>query len=386
MVALVLMLHGATSARADLQAEMNQMFDNLSTTTAPGVFETSRRGVIAAGGAHVRNRIVDDNLASFVPPSFQSGCGGIDLFAGSFSFVSADQFVTLLKAIASNAAGYAFQIALSSLCETCMGAIETMQKKIQQLNQHFGDSCQLAQGIVNDTVGAMGYQAQTEASLINTAQGVADVFGSFTASEGEAPLSRAETAAPDAVAERIRGNIVWRALQRQAVAGRFAFGDTDLLEVMMNLTGTVIVGNDAADPATGAPSPRLSTLEPARILISIIEGGEVEIQGCADGFGANACLELAPRTFTLTGFRQRVEETLSGSTEPPASDGLIQKIAQGRDDFTPDEQQLFGILPSGAEGLIVRLASLSEAAATTFAKQVAPILAVELAAVLVRDL
>ncbi len=121
----------AMPAQADLQGEMNQFFDSLANTTNPTITSTARRGVIAGGNVQIRNRIVDTNLVTFTPPSFQAGCGGVDLFGGSFSYVSGDQIVPLLKAVASNAVGYAFQIGLSAICETCMGAIETMQKKVQ---------------------------------------------------------------------------------------------------------------------------------------------------------------------------------------------------------------------------------------------------------------
>ena len=77
-------------------------------------------------------------------PSFNAGCGGIDLFAGSFSFISAEQFQNLLRAIAANAAGYAFEVALGAMCKECLETMETLQKKIQALNQGFANSCQLA--------------------------------------------------------------------------------------------------------------------------------------------------------------------------------------------------------------------------------------------------
>jgi conjugative transfer pilus assembly protein TraH len=44
---------------------------------------------------------MNESLWHFVPPSFDAGCGGIDLFAGSFSFISAEQFQNLLRAIAA---------------------------------------------------------------------------------------------------------------------------------------------------------------------------------------------------------------------------------------------------------------------------------------------
>lgn len=117
------------AARADLQGELEQMFGALSNTTPPGVWETQRRGVISGGSLTTRNRIMQENLVSFAPPRFEAGCGGIDLFGGSFSFINADQFVQLLRSIASNASGYAFQIALDAMCQSCMQNLETLQKR-----------------------------------------------------------------------------------------------------------------------------------------------------------------------------------------------------------------------------------------------------------------
>ncbi|MGI9503082.1 MAG: conjugal transfer protein TraH, partial [Geminicoccaceae bacterium] len=239
------------TARADLQGEMNQFFDNLNNVTTPAVVSTSRRGVIAGGSVQVRNRIVDTNLVTLSPPSFQAGCGGVDLFGGSFSYVSGDQIVPLLKAVASNAVGYAFQIGLSAICETCMGAIETMQKKVQALNQHFGNSCQLAQGVINDGLDAAGYKRHSDASLINAISGAREDI--FDAQNSDA-LGDAQESAPDEVAEKITGNIVWRALVQQNAESRFAFGDLSLLEVMMNVTGTIIVA-PPADDGEGSTTP-----------------------------------------------------------------------------------------------------------------------------------
>jgi len=101
-----------------------------------------------------RNRIMNESLWHLVPPSVKAGCGGIDLFGGSFSFISMEQFQNLLRAIASNAAGYAFEIALQTMCKDCMEVMETLQKKLLALNQGFANSCQLAKGIVNDVADA----------------------------------------------------------------------------------------------------------------------------------------------------------------------------------------------------------------------------------------
>lgn len=383
----VLMLGGSVApARADLQGEMNRLFDGLANTTNPGAFSTARRGVLAGGSVYARVPIVDDRLVSFVPPSFEAGCGGIDFFAGSFSFINADQFVAMMKAVAANAAGYAFQIALSNMCESCMGAIETLQKKVQELNQFFGNSCQLAQGIVNDAASAMDLKRVNDASLINTVHGIGDVFESFwTGTTGENSESRAAAAAPEAYERWIQGNVVWRALKRQEAQTWFALGDNALLEVAMNITGSVIVGELVEDEAERGEAPIQSRVRPRpELLEAMIEGGEVTILGCGDGYGPDACRELVSKTVTIDGFKQRLVEVLLGT--PGENPGALLKIARDLGELDDTEQVVVNMLKDGTGGLALRLAQLGELPAWIFVRQAAPQLALELSETVIRGL
>jgi conjugative transfer pilus assembly protein TraH len=129
--------HAADPAGSGISTQMSNLFDTMLNYTAPTAHLGQRRGVLTGGSVNARNRIMNESLWHFVPPSFNAGCGGIDLFAGSFSFISAEQFQTLLRAIAANAAGYAFEVALGAMCKECLETMETLQKKIQALNQGF---------------------------------------------------------------------------------------------------------------------------------------------------------------------------------------------------------------------------------------------------------
>ena len=319
----VLSLLPVPAVRADLQEMMDEQFTALTNYTGPASFQTTRRAALTGGGVYTRVPIMTERLLSLVPPSLDAGCSGIDFFAGSFSFINADQFIALMKATAANAAGYAFQLAMSAMCETCMAAIETLQKKVQELNQYFGNSCQLAQGIVNDTAAAMGFQRGSSASLINTASGVADVFGSWTSADGENPEVKAAGADPDAYAAKVQGNLVWRALQRHGVANWFLGGDNALLEVAMNITGTVIIGELQASP-DGGQAPELIRIVPNPDLFRVlVEGGEATIRGCGNGYDADECTELVDKTVAVTGYQPRLRQLLLGDGVEP---GLIQRI------------------------------------------------------------
>ena len=371
------------AAHADLQELMDEQFTALTNYTGPASFQTAERGVLAGGGLYTRVPIMTERLASFVPPSFEAGCGGIDFFAGSFSFINADQFVALMKATAANAAGYAFQVAMSAMCETCMAAIETLQKKVQELNQYFGNSCQLAQGIVNDTASAMGVQRTGSASIVNTATGIADVFGAWSGSDGQSPETKAAEGAPDEYARRVQGNLVWRELKQREVNVWFLGGDNELLELAMNITGTVVVG-PLAEAEDGGEAPELARIMPNPDLFRVlVEGGEVTIRGCGDGFDADACLELVDKTITVTGYQQRLRELLLGDGVDP---GLIQQAVSNADDISPAQESLLAVLPGSVGGLVFRTAQFSYPAGYTFGEQAAPVLAVELAAEVCRKL
>lgn len=373
-------------ARADLTQQMDTMFNALVNVSPAGAYSTQARGVISGGSVYVRSRVMNADLISFAPPRIEAGCGGLDFFAGSFSFINAEQFTQLLRSIASNAAGYAFQLALGAMCEDCMGTIETLQKKIQELNQHLGNSCQLAQGLVNDTLGAAVGKKIGDASLIGTFEGGADdFFSGWTTSGGQNPVDKAQTASPDETQKRVYGNLVWRALKKQNVSSWFSAGDNDLLQVAMNVTGTIIV----PPPESGSTDSRQITTKTvvpnAELLTAIVEGKQVTIQGCADGTEEDECVTLTAISIDLTGkgFKQRVRKALLGDA---TSQGIIAKLRNPSLGVpTPFERAVLGVLPGGAGGMVVRLAHYSDAAARQFAGAASDSIAIQMAEMLVKS-
>lgn len=375
LAALLLSVLAAAPARATLQREMESMFSSMTVAVPPAAFNTSRRGVLSGGGIDMRNRIVNERLVSFVPPSFEAGCGGIDFFAGSFSFISAEQFTQLMRAVAMNATGYAFQLALRGMCPDCMNTIETLQRKIQEFSQFFANSCQLAQGIVANGARAIGRQIESDASLVSNLKGVGDVFQSFTLSTGTSPVRQAADNAPAAVEQRILGNVVWRALRRQSVQTWYAFGNNDLLEVMMNVSGTVIIDGPAADNADAGENFQTRVLAPKPHLFeTLVSGGTVTIEGC-DDYDDNKCLQLVVKTVTIQGFQQMLIDSLLGTVGSP---GVIRKLASNTA-LSTQEQRILQILPNGLGGLLVRLSAHSPEAGRVLAETAAPQLALAMA-------
>lgn len=140
---------GFLSDAMDLKANI------MSNTTSPMSYKSASRHVFAGGGVVAKNKIFSQDVVSFTPPSFSAGCGGINMYLGSFSFINKDQIVTLFRSIAQNAIGYLFKIALKALSEMISSTIEEFQNIVQKLNEFLGNSCQIAQGLVDGGIEAL---------------------------------------------------------------------------------------------------------------------------------------------------------------------------------------------------------------------------------------
>ncbi len=382
-----LVLSVPVPVQADLADELDSMFNSLVNVTDPTAHLGQRRGVLAGGSVVARNRLMNANLVNVVPPSFEAGCGGIDLFAGSFSFISRDQLTQLFRSIASNAATYAFKLALDSMCQNCGQVMDSLQKKIQALNSLFANSCQLGQGVVNDVVDAFDTQHKIKHSEASLVRGLGDVFESWSSVTGEDPIAQVQRADPDYARTVLQGNLVWRALKTEGVASWFGSGDDALLEALMSVTGSVIVGPLEASPDGQGSNNRITPLPAILTLRDLLHGttdsSEVRVYRCAPSRDADGCLAPTIQTLSLEGMISRVRALLIGDATSP---GLIAKFRLGTDDFSADERAFMQQAPNGLGGAVANLARTDEGTAVLFAEQAAPVIALELVQLMLHDM
>ncbi len=407
--ALLALGSGAPARAAGLGEQMDDLFNTLLNHTAPTAHLGQRRGVVTGGSLAARNRIMNESLWHFVPPSFSAGCGGIDLFAGSFSFISAEQFQNLLRAIAANAAGYAFEVALGAMCKECLETMETLQKKIQALNQGFANSCQLAKGLVNDVADAFDVKHKDNTSLWGMVKGLGDVFETRSATTGVDPIAQVKTLPPEDKTQ-LEGNLVWQALKRRGAAGWFADGDDLLLEAIMSLTGTVIVGPPEPAPDGQGENHRITHL-PGNLLkaTDLLNGTRdreavsewdnawphrLRLYQCGPWGGVvdrseNGCRAPAVVEASLPGMIQRVKDVLLGVRPYAAGTetiGLVGKFRSGVGAVSEAEQAFLQYAPNGLGAGIRTLARHDEGMARLFVEQAAPVIASELTQVILNDL
>ena len=233
-------------AHADIQSQLDSMFDSMSNVTDAGAYETATRGVITGGSLRVRNKISTTPIVSFRPPSFQAGCGGIDMFAGSFSFINAQQFVQSLRSVASNAvgvaSGYAFKLALNAMGPTVHNVIQNLQEVMQDINSLMSNSCQLAQGLVTDAFSSFTSKETMRAANINVTSGVGDAFASLMPGSltSKSPKEQQNDAGHFKSCEDI-GNVLWCSMEQYGARSFFTYGSRQTDEMIMSFTGTVII-------------------------------------------------------------------------------------------------------------------------------------------------
>ncbi len=376
----------AAPARADIQAALNQQLDALTTLSQPGFYEGSMARTATGGYLRVRNRITNINVVGFQPPSFAAGCGGIDFFGGSFSFINAAQFTQLLRTIAANAAGYAFAIALEQLCPICMKTVAMLQKLIQDMNSMLGNSCQLAQGVVNDVARSLNVQVHNEASVIRQFRGFGDAFEAFlNGTSGGSSYAAARADAPADVEQWITGNVVWRAMAQSDVDLWFgAAGDVRLREFIMTMVGTAIIGPDGAAPLGADATPEIKLIggrpELLQFLIDGARDGQLQIMDCGGSTAADGCLDPGMQVYDFDGLRRSLETALLGDGTGP---GALCKLPDELE-MTAQERTIMALIAEG--NVLVNIASVDCRAAERAAEVLIPHIAIDLAVMTVHEI
>lgn len=281
--ALVFSSIGATQAWATGLSSMNGMINGMfSAMGSPSAVSTANSEVYSLGYVATRNQIVNPNLIAFAPPHFSAGCGGINMYFGSWSFINGAQLQQLLTAIGQAAATFLFQMAVQAMCQQCSAVLDDLQKASQDMNKLLHNSCQLAAGLFTSpkNFGTQTWKDITNAdtdlgkaaddfasdfgpsSILNNpgqawktlSTNVASQWGysAFSTSSTPPTGSSASSCADfSTLANSIKfGNMTWKALvNNDASAALGAPNDGVTTELMMSLLGTTVV------LPTGATTP-----------------------------------------------------------------------------------------------------------------------------------
>ncbi len=73
VVGLAIALALGNTADANIQQQVNAMFNSMINVTAPGAYKTASMGVVTGGNIVIRNRITTITPIHITPPSVKGG-------------------------------------------------------------------------------------------------------------------------------------------------------------------------------------------------------------------------------------------------------------------------------------------------------------------------
>ena len=114
-------------------------------------YKTDSRYVFSGGEYSLRNPIYRINPVQVSLPDINHGmgCSGIDLYMGSFSFITKEELKNFAKATIKGAPVYAFNLALNSMDPDIKNEIDKLRNLTHMLSAGQLDSCTAAQYGVN---------------------------------------------------------------------------------------------------------------------------------------------------------------------------------------------------------------------------------------------
>lgn len=259
VLAMALALPPLPVHAGDLNAEVNDMFNNLGAIgnyTAPGAFRGQTFNTYTGGNLMMRSPNKVYQLAAVDFPSAKAGCGGIDVFGGSFSHISAEEFKNMLKNITAALPGIAFQLALEAV-SPLLGGLTKWAKGLETwINNARINSCETAKAIVSTAAEAVGYSSQETCADLAIEMGLEsdrDAARRRCGSDRPSVLSSARSSGDASIRNKAPfvGNLTWKALQSTG-----SYLDDAERELIMSLVGTIIYYPDEAarDPAPIAPT------------------------------------------------------------------------------------------------------------------------------------
>jgi len=336
LTVLMLAFSVAATASADTGSQMDAYWSGALGTgsvTGPSAYSGQTMRYYSGGNLTMRTPQQNLQLFGFQPPSLSAGCGGIDIFAGGFSFVNSAQLVAFMKAVASNAEGYAFNAALGYLCPTCQKWLNDLQHMAQEINSTNISSCQAASALVNTAFNSLEAGAHSLCSELGTSNGAfSDMVQGWASCQNNSVGNLAQGPASQQQFNPTSLNLAWQAIQKNS----FLASDSTFAQTMMTITGTLITNcsGDGSGQCTLSNSPPIG--DQKSLIAAMLDGGTVTIMQCDE---TNQCLNpTSNHTTTIaatSGYKQRVQSLL---------DDMVQRIVS-RQALTTSEVELVNASP-----------------------------------------
>jgi conjugative transfer pilus assembly protein TraH len=298
--------------RADVAADLTKFVDSIggaATSTPASIYKGQSRGYINGGRLFVRTPQTSIKAFSYKAPKFTAGCGGIDAFAGSMSFIDAAEFINALKKVATSSSYY-MMLGLRTISSQIAN---TMEKNMSWLQDKIGfdmNSCEMAANVVGAGMDFFNDNGRSQnVCIVQTMESTGVDYSSAKESCGTGGGGKIDTNTTESrELSFITGNLIWVIMFD---ADMFK-NDIEMKKVVMSLVGTVIkndtkkvAGTDKivdrdTDTKTNTIHKPPIVLASGGILSAILGGGKFVGYDCSDNTDDKyGCLDVKNKTWKI---------------------------------------------------------------------------------------
>ena len=352
VLAAALLTLASSLGRGDVASDLTNYVDSVGgavTSTPASIYEGQSRGYINGGRLFVRMPVRNVQPMAFKAPKFTAGCGGIDVFGGSLSFITAAELSNTLKAIGNSGGSYALMLGIRTVSSQIAN---TMEEVFGWLKDKIGqdiNSCEKAANIVGAGMSFLNNISEdVNVCIVRKMESSGMTYDKAKQACGGGGGSKDIVNDPAArKMSFIDGNLVWKILSNNQI---FA-GDNDMKMLAMSLTGTIVKrqvkvfgGVDVA--VAGGPDsqsqtqyyPSLLLTDPG-ILDALLYGATITRYACTDNLSSvYGCKNITKESWTLDSNDSLVARTraalmniydaIRNRTDPSAADkGFVVKTS-----------------------------------------------------------
>lgn len=281
----LLAIASSDSVTASVQEDLEKFFVSRGQSvnvTEGGAYRDQMGSYFTGGSLMARSKATNTNLLSVQMPSFNSGCGGIDLFMGGFSFINAEAFTQMARNIGSNALSYGFSLALQTVTPQIKSVIDRLMAVAQDANNMNVNSCQMGAALVGGLWPKTDASSQLLCNAIGTSRNVFTDYAAARQGCGAGGQRAAINSQKNQEFKDVLGdefNLAWKALKKHALFQQ----DNELAELFMSLSGTLIARKN------GQPNYLAPLIDNEDLLSALVNGGQVQVYRC-DNHNEDACL------------------------------------------------------------------------------------------------
>lgn len=341
IVSLAIILFCTSSnAFAGLDTLVKNVFPSgtMSNVTKAAITKEQEGGHLTGGSVVIKTPANPGlQLLHVQAPTCKMGglpCGAqFEIFGGGISAVSSAELMNHLKGLVQNAVTYGGMMAIKTLCPQCQDLMEWLDAKADWVNGIAKTDCNDMQNLVDGMVSKMAAssRANRQADMILKGEGK---DASDYATRSKADDGRDYTKTPELESQLGDNfNLVWKALAKKASSDA---GGTELKELLMSISGTIIGTKDANGKASVVHKKSLVNKDLIKDFMGVGGSGanKVKLYKCDE---TEKCLKPAIKESTIN------KDSVLFVKISKLIEQIVEKVYVNQGDLTAEEETLVAL-------------------------------------------